>query len=94
MANKRLSCITYPITPLYSAIVVTFLPLIIIEPRRTKFLANCLPESKFSIVVLPHPDGPNMAVTVLGENFPEQSFKIVLTAFSLRKPPLPLGVYF
>ena len=35
-----------------------------------------LPESKFNIVVFPQPDGPTIAVKVLGENFPEHGLRI------------------
>jgi hypothetical protein len=32
---------------------------------------------RFNIVVFPHPDGPSMAVNVLGENFPEHYLRIL-----------------
>mgnify|MGYP006897122317 CR=1 FL=1 len=40
----------------------------------------CRPEIKFNMVVLPQPEGPRMAVKLLGENLPVQGFKICLTA--------------
>ena len=36
-----------------------------------------LPESKFNIVVFPQPDGPTIAVKVLGENFPEHGLRMI-----------------
>jgi hypothetical protein len=41
-------------------------------PDRVKFLDSNLPERRLSNVVLPHPDGPTIAVKVLGENIPSQ----------------------
>lgn len=44
----------------------TALPLIFILPLRVKFFDKSLPDSKLSIVVFPDPEGPKIAVTVLG----------------------------
>lgn len=39
---------------------------------------SCLPDIRLSIVVLPHPEGPKIAVKVLGEKRPVLDFKISL----------------
>jgi hypothetical protein len=52
------------------------------DPFKFKFLDNCLPDNKFNIVVLPEPDGPKIAVIVLGSNLPEHSLSILLILFS------------
>lgn len=63
---------------LYLDIDFTSFPLILILPLNNKFYESILPESKFSIVVLPDPEGPKIAVIVFVLNLPEHSFKIVL----------------
>ncbi len=50
-------------------------------PDRVKFLDSNLPERRLSNVVLPHPDGPTIAVKVLGENIPSQGWIIFLFIF-------------
>lgn len=81
VGSIKSSCITYPTTLLYSAIVPTGFPFTLSCPLNVKFYERSLPDRRFSIVVFPEPEGPNIAVTVLGENFPEHYFKIVLSAF-------------
>jgi hypothetical protein len=41
-------------------------PLILIYPLRIKFLERRRPDSRLSMVVFPEPEGPMIAVTVLG----------------------------
>ena len=56
-------------------------------PYRVRSLDANLPDSKFSMVVLPDPEGPTIAVKVLGENFPLHSFSIFFTPLTLRIAP-------
>lgn len=51
------------------------------------------PESKFNIVVFPQPEGPTIAVKVLGENFPEHGFRIFFFPSIVFNPPFSLGTY-
>lgn len=81
VGSIKSSCITYPTTPLYSAIVPIGFPLAFSYPLNIKLSERSRPESRFSIVVFPEPDGPKMAVIVFGENLPEHSFKMVLWHF-------------
>ena len=64
------------------------------SPYKVKLFDTSLPERRFSIVVLPHPDGPTTAVNVLGENFPEHGFRIFLTAGTVETPPFSFVTYF
>jgi hypothetical protein len=48
-----------------------------------KFFDNNRPESRLSIVVFPQPDGPTIAVNVLGENIPLHLLRMVLPTFTL-----------
>lgn len=54
-------------------------PFILRLPIVSRFSDICRPEMRLSIVVFPQPEGPSMAVKVLGENFPEQDLSISLT---------------
>jgi len=60
---------------------------------RVKFYESNLPERRFNIVVLPDPEGPRIAVIVLGANFPEHSFKIVLLIFCFLYLPSSPFIY-
>lgn len=81
MGSIKSSCITYPTTPLYSAIVSIGFPLAFSYPLNIKLSERSLPDRRLSIVVFPEPEGPKIAVTVFGENLPEHSFKMVLSHF-------------
>ena len=63
-------------------------------PRSLRFFESSRPESKFNIVVFPEPEGPKIAVTVLGSNFPEHYLRMVREAFYFLNPPFPLGTSF
>lgn len=56
------SCITYPIWFEYASTDETATPLIRYSPSSIKLSDISLPAKKFKNVVLPDPDGPNMAV--------------------------------
>jgi hypothetical protein len=50
-------------------------------PNTLRFYESNLPESKFNKVVFPEPDGPRMAVNVLGSNLPEAFLRIFFYSF-------------
>ena len=63
----------------------------VIFPYKDKLFEINLPDSRLSIVVLPQPEGPTMAVNVLGSNFPEQGFRMVFVFFTVFIFPSSLG---
>lgn len=91
MAMIRSSCITYPMRFLYLFTFWTEAPFMVIFPYRDRLFEINLPDSRFSIVVLPQPEGPTIAVKVLGSNFPEQGLSMVLILSTLTIFPSASG---
>ena len=50
-------------------------------PDTFRFYESNLPESKFNKVVFPEPEGPRIAVNVLGSNLPEAFLRIFFSTF-------------
>lgn len=59
-----------------------------ILPLSIRFLERSRPDNKFSIVVLPDPEGPKIAETVIGSNLPEHYLSILLVPFCIFYPSL------
>lgn len=79
VASRISFCMTYPIFSPNSLRSLVGFWLAYSYPVSVRFFESSRPDRRFSRVVLPHPEGPTIAVKVLGEKMPVHLLRMPLS---------------